>query len=139
MMMGAQYAIDYVDDITTSLTRLTNMVCDGAQRVGQEDITALRQNIEENYPQLTPFVEKMDVSSLSNGSTDLASLISLNIKSAINQYFWRRVMWIAGVSVLFLIIYIISSPSGSRGRMTRSYSRERRVSSSRRDRISHRR
>ena len=139
LMMGAQYAGDYVDDITTSLTGLTDMVCDDAQRLGQEDVMALRQNIEENYPQLIPFVEKIDFASLSNGSKDLTTQISLNIKTAINQYFWRRVMWIAGVSVLFLILYVLSSPSGSRGRRSRLSARTRRVPASRRDRISRRR
>lgn len=108
LLTGAIYAKGYADDLAASADRFIDQknsqlkVTTAAQQSQQ-----LKQTISEQYPVLKPFLRKTD-----NAGIDQSDItgIARKLKSLINGYILRRVLWMAGFITAGTILLLCMKP-----------------------------
>ena len=97
MMGGAMYAKGYVDDVQELVSSVANQA-NGTftQLSSAEQVEQVKLAIQEEFPIVSSYVEKIDVKSIADGSTGYAVGIAQVMKKTINYYILRRILWIIG-------------------------------------------
>lgn len=97
MMIGAMYAKGYVDDVQELVSGVANQA-NGAfgQLSSIEQVEQVKQAIQEELPIVSSYIDKIDVKSIADDSTDYAVGIAQFMRTTINYYILRRILWIIG-------------------------------------------
>lgn len=98
MLTGAMYAKGYVDDIevlAVSLIHETGYA--SKQLTSKEQTKEMIRKIEKEYPALSSYFSKIDTDTITGGGTAIAIALARDLRSEINYYILRRVLWLAGM------------------------------------------
>lgn len=98
MLVGALYAKGYVEDVeklTVSLIHETGHA--SKQLTSTEQSKEIIQKIEKEYPALSSYLSKIDTGTITGGGTAVVIALARDLKSEINYYILRRVLWLAGM------------------------------------------
>lgn len=107
MLAGAIYAKGYVDDIETlavSLIHETGHM--SKQLTPTEQTKEMIRKIEKECPALSSYLSKIDTGTITGGGTVIASALARDLKSEINYYILRRVLWLAGMMLAGRILLV---------------------------------
>lgn len=100
MLAGAIYAKGYVDDIETLTISLIHETGHASKQLtSTEQAKEMIQKIEKEYPALSSYLNKIDTATITGGGTAIAIALSRDLKSEINYYILRRVLWLAGMMI----------------------------------------
>lgn len=98
MLSGAMYAKGYVDDIEALAVSFIHKAGDTSkQTASTEQAKEIIRKIEKEYPALSSYLSKIDTDAITGGGTALAIALTRDLKSEINYYILRRVLWLAGM------------------------------------------
>lgn len=98
MLTGAMYAKGYVDDIEVLAVSLIHETGHASKQLtSTEQTKEMIRKIEKEYPALSSYLSKIDTGTITGGGTAIAIALARNLKSEINYYILRRVLWLAGM------------------------------------------
>lgn len=98
MLTGAMYAKGYVDDMDTLAVSLIHETGHASKQLtSTEQAQEMIRKIEKEYPALSSYLSKIDTGALTGGGTAIAIALARELKSEINYYMLRRVLWLAGM------------------------------------------
>lgn len=101
MMVGAMYAKGYVDDVQKLVTDVIGYTnADFGIYSSEEQLEKIKEAVDENLPVASSFVENIDVESITESGLNFADSVSIVMKSYINFYILRRVLWILGFMIV---------------------------------------
>ena len=119
MMVGAMYAKGYVDDISTYANSLVTAGADAVQSgtdavPSVSDFNRIRQQIEDQFPMAKPVLDRIDVGDLDQyvaSGHSVVDFIANELKSTLNYYILRRVLWLMGFVLVALVgILLLNRP-----------------------------
>lgn len=98
LMTGAFYAKGYADDMCTwTLEAIHSSQKSGGEFMTSNEIEGIKRQAEKIFPQLSSYISDLNVKELNEGSTSTTLALTKSIKSLINRYILRRVLWMAGI------------------------------------------
>ncbi len=92
MLAGAIYAKGYVNNINAA-----------AGQAGQ-----IKQKISDEYPIISSYLNQLNITDVSAGDTAIAFI--KEIKSIINYYIMRRILWMAGFMMTGMAVLRLCTP-----------------------------
>jgi predicted PurR-regulated permease PerM len=101
MMVGAMYAKGYINDIGDYATMLIDSGEDMAGEIA--DFNALRSQLEKEFPLASKLLDDIDTSELQayvDKGNNMANFITDHVRSEVNYYILRRVLWMTGFIVI---------------------------------------
>lgn len=110
MMVGAMYVKGIASDIGDYAT----MLVDSGENMAGEvaDFNELRNQIEAEFPLASTLLDNIDTSGLQaylEEGNSIANYITDDVKSTINYYILRRILWMVGfVIVAFVAIFLLN-------------------------------
>ena len=98
MLAGALYAKGYVDDMETLAVSLIHETGHASKQLtSTEQAKEMIRKIEKEYPSLSSHLNKINTTDITGGGTAIAIALTRDLKSEINYYMLRRVLWLAGM------------------------------------------
>lgn len=98
LMTGAFYAKGYADDMCTwTLEAIHSSQKSGGEFMTSNEIEGIKRQAEKNFPQLSSYISDLNVKELNEGSTSATLALTKSIKSLINRYILRRMLWMTGI------------------------------------------
>ncbi len=112
MMVGAAYLKGYVDDVKSTFdTFLPEQNAEMTTAIPMDEIQQIRRQIADNYPILTPYLDKIDPqqasSLIENKGTSFSDSLADSLKDTLDDYILRRVFWMVGMIVCALILIFL--------------------------------
>ena len=113
------YAKGYVDDISTYANSLVTAGADAVQSgtdavPSVSDFNRIRQQIEDQFPMAKPVLDRIDVGDLDQyvaSGHSVVDFIANELKSTLNYYILRRVLWLMGFVLVALVgILLLNRP-----------------------------
>ena len=123
LIFGGMKVKSLVDDVQASAETVVNTVVKPRGEMIEAGTEEVTKRIGDEYPILAPYLEsaKVDASSIEK----LPETIANSVRSSINSFILRRVLWSLGFLVVCAIVAVKSvNTAGS----TRGYSRHNRAS-----------
>lgn len=100
LMAGAFYAKGCVDDMGTFvLEMIRNNQGNVSEFTTSSEAEKAKRQISEAFPLLSSYISHLNAEELGSGSTSMAIAVTRGIKSLINWYILRRVLWMAGMMI----------------------------------------
>lgn len=110
LLIGAVEAQDAADEAF----ELTNQVVDtSAGVIDNENVQQMLDAVNEQYPILQNFVDLSEFST--DGVTNLADAMHLQVTDYLDSFIWHRVWWILGVIIVGCTVVIVLDKPGSAG------------------------
>ena len=100
LMAGAFHAKGYVDDMGTFvLEMIRNNQGNMGELTSSGEAEKAKRQISEAFPMLSSYISYLNAEELGSRSTSAAIAVTRGIKSLINWYILRRVLWMAGMMI----------------------------------------
>lgn len=105
MLAGALYAKGYADDIETIAVNFIHESRHTSKPLtSTEQAKEMIRKIEKEYPFISSYLKKVNTAHITSGGTAIAIALSRDLKSEINYYILRRVLWLAGMMLVGKIL-----------------------------------
>lgn len=113
LMAGALYAKGYVDETgTLALEVISNSQESAGEPVTPDEAEKAKREISDAFLLLSPYISNLDTEELGGRSTSVAIAMTRGIKSLIDWYILRRVLW---MTVMVITGGMLMGWSGKRG------------------------
>lgn len=109
MLVGAINVKSTVNSIGGNIASMIGQVESSTQSVIQQSVE-LKNDIAEQYPLLSPFLNKVGVVVPDGVNGNVVLDVITEIKSSINYYILRRILWMIGFMAVGVTIIAIAQP-----------------------------